>query len=61
MCTCWRQSLNKELEAARLQSALTHNDQLYTKIVADGRDKYKTLRQIRLGNTKQRVDLFEAM
>lgn len=27
----------------------------------EGRDKYKTLKQIRQGNTKQRVDEFEAM
>jgi len=49
------------LEAAKLASAQTHNDQLYRKIVAAGRDKYKTLKQIRAGNTKQRVDMFEAL
>lgn len=29
--------------------------------VKAGRDKYKTLRQIRSGNTKQRIDEFECM
>jgi len=58
---CFVQSLSAELEATKLASALTHNDLLYKKIVADGRDKYKTLKLIRQGNTKQRVDVFEAM
>jgi len=55
------QTLSAELEAAKLQTAVTLNDALYRKIVATGRDKYKTLKQIRAGNTKQRVDMFEAM
>jgi len=55
------QTLTAELEATKLHSALTHNDLLYRKIVASGRDKYKTLKQIRQGNTKQRVDMFEAL
>lgn len=29
--------------------------------IAQGRDKYKTLKQIRLGNTKKRIDEFESM
>ena len=39
----------------------THNDLLHTENVREGRDKYKTLKQIRMGNTKQRVDEFEAL
>lgn len=34
---------------------------LHAENVKAGRDKYKTLRQIRQGNTKQRVDEFESM
>jgi len=58
---CCVQSLSAELETTKLPSAVTHNDQLYKKIVAAGRDKYKTLKLIRQGNTKLRVDLFEAL
>uniref|UniRef100_A0A8C4ZY80 Ezrin b n=1 Tax=Gadus morhua TaxID=8049 RepID=A0A8C4ZY80_GADMO len=39
----------------------TQNDLLHTENVRAGRDKYKTLRQIRQGNTKQRIDEFEAL
>uniref|UniRef100_A0A2K5SBQ5 Radixin n=3 Tax=Cebidae TaxID=9498 RepID=A0A2K5SBQ5_CEBIM len=39
----------------------TQNDVLHAENVKAGRDKYKTLRQIRQGNTKQRIDEFEAM
>lgn len=34
---------------------------LHAENVKAGRDKYKTLRQIRQGNTKQRIDEFESM
>lgn len=36
-------------------------DKLHMQNQKEGRDKYKTLKQIRQGNTKQRVDEFEAM
>jgi len=55
------QTLSAELEATRLASTATHNDLQYRKIVSDGRDKYKTLKLIRAGNTKLRVDMFEAL
>ena len=29
--------------------------------IASGRDKFKTLRQVRSGNTKRRIDNFESM
>lgn len=54
-------SLSAELSAAKDQTKVTRNDVLHTQNVSQGRDKYKTLKQIRQGNTKQRVDLFEAM
>jgi len=54
-------SLSAELSASKDQTKVTRNDVLHTQNVSQGRDKYKTLKQIRQGNTKQRVDLFEAM
>uniref|UniRef100_A0A8C6THC5 FERM domain-containing protein n=1 Tax=Neogobius melanostomus TaxID=47308 RepID=A0A8C6THC5_9GOBI len=55
------QTLSSDLEAARDHSKRTHNDLLHAENVRAGRDKYKTLRQIRQGNTKQRIDEFESM
>ncbi|KAK5615748.1 hypothetical protein CRENBAI_022786 [Crenichthys baileyi] len=52
--------LRSDLELAKNDGMKTHNDLLHAENVRAGRDKYKTLRQIRLGNTKQRVDEFEA-
>lgn len=54
-------SLSADLAAAKLAGAQTQNDVLHSQNVAQGRDKYKTLKQIRQGNTKQRCDMFEAM
>ncbi|KAL0969499.1 hypothetical protein UPYG_G00228100 [Umbra pygmaea] len=54
-------SLSAELAQTRDDTKKTQNDLLHTENVRVGRDKYKTLRQIRMGNTKQRVDEFEAL
>ncbi|CAH2250683.1 ezrin isoform X1 [Pelobates cultripes] len=54
-------ALTNELSQARDETKKTHNDILHTENVKVGRDKYKTLRQIRQGNTKQRIDEFESM
>lgn len=55
------QALSSELAEARDDSKKTTNDMLHAENVRAGRDKYKTLRQIRQGNTKQRIDEFESM
>lgn len=53
--------LSKELADSKDESKLTRNDILHQENVKQGRDKYKTLREIRKGNTKRRVDQFENM
>lgn len=55
------QSLSAELSATKDESKVTRNDVLHKQNAASGRTKYQTLKQIRQGNTKSRVDLFEAM
>ncbi|XP_029030359.1 radixin-like isoform X2 [Betta splendens] len=55
------QTLSTELADARDETKKTQNDVLHAENVKAGRDKYKTLRQIRQGNTKQRIDEFESM
>lgn len=55
------QELSVELESTQDDTKLTKNDLLHTDNVKEGRDKYKTLKQIRQGNTKKRVDEFESM
>lgn len=53
--------LSKELATSKDDAKLTRNDLLHQENVRQGRDKYKTLREIRKGNTKRRVDQFENM
>ncbi|XP_051876914.1 moesin a [Pristis pectinata] len=55
------QALTSELAQARDETKKTRNDMLHAENLKAGRDKYKTLRQIRQGNTKQRIDEFESM
>ncbi|XP_053397452.1 radixin-like isoform X3 [Mercenaria mercenaria] len=53
--------LQAELKSTKDEAAQTRNDVLHAENVKQGRDKYKTLKQIRQGNTKKRVDEFESM
>ena len=54
--------LKADLGHERLEDVqVTKNDELHAENVRQGRDKYKTLKQIRQGNTKRRVDEFESM
>ncbi|XP_057306157.1 radixin-like isoform X2 [Hydractinia symbiolongicarpus] len=54
-------ALGSELNQARDETQLTREDVLHEGNLKEGRDKYKTLKQIRQGNTKQRIDEFEAL
>uniref|UniRef100_A0A5F8HF45 Moesin n=1 Tax=Monodelphis domestica TaxID=13616 RepID=A0A5F8HF45_MONDO len=54
-------ALTSELANARDETKKTANDMIHAENMRMGRDKYKTLRQIRQGNTKQRIDEFESM
>ncbi|KAJ6215462.1 hypothetical protein RDWZM_009962 [Blomia tropicalis] len=53
--------LSKDLAMNKDDTKVTQNDKLHQENVKMGRDKYKTLREIRKGNTMRRVDYFENM
>jgi radixin len=53
--------LKQDLAQTRDETKETTMDKLHEINVKQGRDKYKTLREIRKGNTKRRVDQFENM
>ena len=55
------QKLKSDLAEVRDETRETTMDKLHKENVRQGRDKYKTLREIRKGNTKRRVDQFENM
>lgn len=55
------QMLKQDLAQSRDESKETAMDKIHRENVRQGRDKYKTLREIRKGNTKRRVDQFENM
>lgn len=54
-------ALTSDLALTRDDSKQTQQDLLHAENMKQGRDKYKTLRQIRQGNTKTRVEHFENM
>uniref|UniRef100_A0A8C5VC42 FERM domain-containing protein n=1 Tax=Microcebus murinus TaxID=30608 RepID=A0A8C5VC42_MICMU len=54
-------TLSSELSQARDENKRTHSGLIHNENMRQGWDKYQTLRQIRQGNTKQRIDEFEAM
>merc|ERR1719158_370689 len=54
-------SLKDELATTRDDTGETTMDRIHKENVKQGRDKYKTLREVRKGNTKRRVDQFENM
>jgi peptidoglycan hydrolase CwlO-like protein len=54
-------ALKQDLAQSRDDTMETVNDKIHRENVRQGRDKYKTLREIRKGNTKRRVDQFENM
>lgn len=54
-------SLKEDLATTRDDTNETTMDRIHKENVKQGRDKYKTLREVRKGNTKRRVDQFENM
>ncbi|XP_041827757.1 ezrin-like [Melanotaenia boesemani] len=55
------EALRSDLVQSRDDNKKTLEDMIHGQNLREGRNKYKTLRQIRLGNTKQRIDEFEAL
>jgi len=56
------EDLGAELEELRDAEQENTEDRLYRdNLRLTGRDKYKTLREVRKGNTKRRIDVFENM
>ena len=54
-------ALRGELGTAKDETKVTDTDKIHIQNMMQGRDKYKTLKQVRKGNTKQRIDQFEMM
>lgn len=55
------EELRKDLQQNRDPHKQTKEDSIHQDNLKEGRDKYKTLKQIRQGNTKKRIDEFESM
>ncbi len=55
------EALRKDLHQQRDPNKQTREDSIHQDNLKEGRDKYKTLKQIRQGNTKKRIDEFESM
>ncbi|RNA32403.1 radixin isoform X1 [Brachionus plicatilis] len=55
------EELRRDLNQVRDPKKQTKEDSIHQDNLKEGRDKYKTLKQIRQGNTKKRIDEFESM
>jgi len=55
------EELRKHLDQNKDPHKQTKEDAIHQDNVKEGRDKYKTLKQIRQGNTKKRIDEFESI
>jgi villin 2 (ezrin) len=55
------EELRRDLSQAKDPQKQTKEDAIHQENLKEGRDKYKTLKQIRQGNTKKRIDEFESM
>lgn len=55
------QEISSDLQRTVDPAKLVRNDRLNEENQRRGIDKFKTLKNIRQGNTKKRVDEFEAM
>jgi len=53
--------LGKELDEKKNEENETDETKVYRENLKSGADKYKTLREVRKGNTKRRIDNFENM
>ena len=53
--------MRANLEEAKDETKETEADRQYKVLVENDRDKFKTLREIRSGHTKRRIDKFENM
>ena len=56
-----QQELRANLAMTKDEEKETEEDRQYKLLSEQGRDKFKTLRDIRSGNTKRRIDNFENM
>ena len=54
-------TLDAELKFARNSAGFDDVDHIHESNKSKGLDKFKTLRKIRQGNTKKRIDEFESM
>ncbi|TRY71069.1 hypothetical protein TCAL_12631 [Tigriopus californicus] len=54
-------TLREDLDKTLVEGRETEEDRQHRDNLKQGRDKYKTLRDVRMGNTKRRIDTFENM
>nr|XP_053641844.1 moesin/ezrin/radixin homolog 1-like [Cherax quadricarinatus] len=53
------EAMKMSLAMDRMPREMTNLDRIYNRNINEGNTKYKTLREVRKGNTKRRVDQFE--